>query len=410
MRKNTGAHCFIVKLLKKTKLIDNEAIQQCNNLSSGFSVIEIILAAALFMIIATGSITVILQGTDSNRLGEEQTVANQYATEGMEAVRSIKNQNFANLVNSAGTGVAQSGGVWIFSGTNNTNTFNPVGKYTRAIKVESVYRDAVPPAGNIVTSGTLDPDTKKITSTVSWNFTPSRANSVQLISYLSDWRKPITPSRGGILVYGDGETKTDAIQYKILDGTAGTWSSAASAADIDASTTNRYLRAARVFTSSTRNEKILISRHYDGSAQYIYAQVFNGTNWGNVVQLSTWSSKALLDVRNFDGGYLVNGNFIVVYSDNTNIPKYQIWQNGSSWSVQANTTDVGGIPRYIETEVRPGTNEVMMITSDSVSDTNSSYFNGTSWSAPTEHSAVAPTATKDHTDFVWSRENTIGMV
>ena len=375
---------------------------------AGFSVIELILAAALFMIIATGSITVILQGLDSNRLGEEQTVANQYATEGMEAVRSIKNQAYTSLANTAGTGIRRSASnVWEFFGANNTLTHNSTDNYIRIIKVESVNRDAAPPAGNIVVSGTNDPDTKKITSTVSWNFTPSRANSVQLISYLSDWRKPITPSRGGILVYGDGETKTDAIQYKILDGTAGTWSSAASAADIDASTTNRYLRAARVFTSSTRNEKILISRHYDGSAQYIYAQVFNGTNWGNVVQLSTWSSKALLDVRNFDGGYLENGNFIVVYSNNTNIPKYQIWQNGSSWSVQANTTDVGGIPRYIETEVRPGTNEVMMITSDSVSDTNSSYFNGSAWSAPTEHSAVAPTATKDHTDFVWSRENTL---
>src|SRR3989344_4952954 len=132
MRKNTGAHCFIVKLLKKTKLIDNEAIQQCNNLSSGFSVIEVILAAALFMIIATGSITVILQGTDSNRLGEEQTVANQYAAEGMEAVRSIKNQNFANLVSSAGTGVIRSGSnVWAFGGAN--NQFGPNNKYTRVI-------------------------------------------------------------------------------------------------------------------------------------------------------------------------------------------------------------------------------------------------------------------------------------
>src|SRR3989344_9370968 len=327
----------------------------------------------------------------------------------MEAVRSIKNQGFSNLtaVNPTPRAVNPIAGVWAFGADGTSNQFGPNNKYTRAVKVELVNRNSEPPTGDIVTSGTNDPDTRKVTSTVTWNFSPSRANTVELISYLSDWRKPITPSRGGILVYGDGETKTDAIQYKILDGTAGTWSSAASAADIDASTTNRYLRAARVFTSSTRNEKILISRHYDGSAQYIYAQVFNGTNWGNVVQLSTWSSKALLDVRNFDGGYLENGNFIVVYSNNTNIPKYQIWQNGSSWSVQANTTDVGGIPRYIETEVRPGTNEVMMITSDSVSDTNSSYFNGSAWSAPTEHSAVAPTATKDHTDFVWSRENTL---
>jgi len=381
-------------------------IRPIKNSNVGFSVIEIILAAALFMIIATGSITVILQGTDSNRLGEEQTVANQFAAEGIEAVKSIKNQAYSNLVNTAGTGIRRSASnVWEFFGANNTLTHNSTDNYIRTIKVESVNRDAVPPAGNIVASGgTLDPDTKKITSTVTWNFTPSRTNSVQLISYLSDWKKPIAAGgRGGILVYGNGGTTSDVIQYKTLDS-SGSWGIAASTADIDTGTTNKYLRAARVFASATRNEKILVSRHYNGSAQFIYAQVFNGTSWGNVVQLSTWNSTALLDVRNFDGAYLENGNLIIVYSDNTTTPKYRTW-NGSSWSAQTNTVNVGGIPRYIETEVRPGTNEVMMITSDSVSDTNSFYFNGSAWSAPTEHSAVAPTATKDHTDFVWSREN-----
>jgi prepilin-type N-terminal cleavage/methylation domain-containing protein len=74
----------------------------------GFSIVEVILAAALFVILATGSVTVILQGIDSNRLGEEQTVANQYASEGIEATRSIQNQNFASLVNTAGTGIIPS--------------------------------------------------------------------------------------------------------------------------------------------------------------------------------------------------------------------------------------------------------------------------------------------------------------
>ncbi|OGH16612.1 MAG: hypothetical protein A3C97_02575 [Candidatus Levybacteria bacterium RIFCSPHIGHO2_02_FULL_37_11] len=373
---------------------------------NGFSVIEVILAAALFMIIATGSITVILQGLDSNRLGEEQTVANQYATEGMEAVRSIKNQNFANLVNSAGTGVAQSGGVWIFSGTNNTNTFNPVGKYTRAIKVESVYRDAVPPAGNIVTSGTLDPDTKKITSTVSWNFTPSRANSVQLISYLSDWRKPITPSRGGILVYGDGGTTTDAIKYKIFDPDTGTWGAATATADVDVSTTNKALRVARVFASSTRDEKVLVTRHYNGSSHFIYAQVFNSTGWSNVQLLFSWASTSFLNVRNFDGTYLSNGNFMVVYSDNTTTPKYRIW-NGASWGSQTNAVNVGGIPTYIVAKARPNNNEVMIATFDQTSDTNTAYFNGSSWSAAVQHSSAAPTNTKEHIDFAWSLQNAL---
>lgn len=156
-----------------------------NTSQEGFSVIEVILAAALFMILATGSVAVILQGLDSNRLGEEQTVANQYASEGIEAARSIKNQAFTSLVNSVGTGIIQGGGVWTFSGSNNVLS----SKYTRVLTVADVQRDG---SGNIVASGgTLDPLTKKITSTVSWNFTPTRSNSVVLTSYLANWKKAI---------------------------------------------------------------------------------------------------------------------------------------------------------------------------------------------------------------------------
>jgi prepilin-type N-terminal cleavage/methylation domain-containing protein len=121
----------------------------------GFSVIEVILAAALFVILASGAVAAILQGLQSNRLGEEQSVANQFASEGIEAVRSIKNQSFANLINSGGTGIAQNSGVWAFSGSTNTLS----SKYTRVVTISDVQRDG---SGNIVASGgTLDPATKK---------------------------------------------------------------------------------------------------------------------------------------------------------------------------------------------------------------------------------------------------------
>ena len=129
--------------------------------------------------------SIILQGFDMNRLGSEQTIANQYASEGLEAVRSIRNQSFLNLVNSTGVGVLKSGGIWVFSGSN--NTFN---KYTRVLTVSDVYRDT---NGNIVANGgTLDPQSKKITSTVTWNVSASRNNSVFLSTYLTNWKSPIT--------------------------------------------------------------------------------------------------------------------------------------------------------------------------------------------------------------------------
>jgi Tfp pilus assembly protein PilV len=151
----------------------------------GFSIIEIILAAVLFVIFASGSVSIIIRGLDMNRLGSEQTIANQYASEGLEAIRSIRNQSFSNLTNSLGTGVIKTGNVWAFSGVN--NTFN---KYTRIITISDVYRDS---NGNIVSSGgILDSRSKKVTSTVTWNVLASRNNSVVLSAYLTDWKTPIT--------------------------------------------------------------------------------------------------------------------------------------------------------------------------------------------------------------------------
>lgn len=360
---------------------------------SGQSVIEVILAASIFMIITTGMIGLVVQGLRANRLGAEETIASFYTVEGMEAVRSIKNRSFSNLVSSTGIGLTQTGGIWAFGGT--TNTFD---KYTRTIGITEVFRDA---AGNILSvGGTLDPNSKKVTVSTSWNFGPSRTNSVNLVSYFTDWRKAIS---GGMLVYGDGGTTNDSIKYKILNDS--NWDIASTLVDVDAGTSNRYLRAVRVFSSPTRDEKIVISRHYNGSVQSIYMQVFNGAAWGNLSVGASWSSTSYLDVQNFDGAYLANGNFIAVYSDNTTTPKYKTW-NGTTWSSSASTQNIGGIPNFITLKTRPQTNELMAVFFDQSSDTNSQYFYNNTWTLHTEHAAASPVNTKKLVDFDWSPSDT----
>jgi prepilin-type N-terminal cleavage/methylation domain-containing protein len=150
---------------------------------SGFSLIELLLAIAMFALFALGFGVVITRGMDVNVLADEGAVANQYASEGIEAVRSIKNQSFAALANTSATGVVQASSVWTFSGTS-----NDFAKYHRVIKIEAVNRTG----GNIVTTGgTLDPDTKKITSTVTWLNKSSRAETLTLSTYLTNWRLTI---------------------------------------------------------------------------------------------------------------------------------------------------------------------------------------------------------------------------
>jgi hypothetical protein len=363
----------------------------------GQSVVEVILAASLFMFFSASAIGLVLQGMRSNQLGTEETIATQYNTQALEAVHSIKNQAFSNLTNTSGIGISKTADVWVFSGTN--NVFD---KYTRSIGITDVFRDV---SGNIVSSGgTIDPLTKKIIATTSWNFNAARSNSVVLSTYLSDWRKSF--AKGGMLVYGNGGTTNDAIAYKTFDGTS--WSTAGSLADIDTGSTNKYLRAVKVFSSPLTNEKIVVSRHYNGSSQFIYAQVFNGTTWGSVQLLSSWAATTFLDVQQFDGAYINNGNFAVFYGDNTTTPKYRVWTSGA-WAGPYNLP-VSGIPNFIVAKTRPNTKEIMVSLFGQNNGTYTYYFNGvdlsvvSNWTMTT-HSTVSPVNTKRIISFDWSPNN-----
>lgn len=143
--------------------------------------IELLFAGAIFVIFATGIVEVLLFGLEADRLGEETTIATEYAVEGIEATRSLKAKNFDDVTVTAGTGIARVSGAWILSGSDDT-----FGKYTRTIAIEAVDRDG---DGNIDESGgTADPDTKKVTVTVSWDVTPTRPDSVILGTFLTRWK------------------------------------------------------------------------------------------------------------------------------------------------------------------------------------------------------------------------------
>lgn len=134
-----------------------------SNLQKGMSVIEVVLAAAIFVIFSSAAVRSLLQNYNSNRTGAEFTVASEFASEGLEAARSIKNQGFNNLVNTAGCGLTQVGNLWAFqsSCTNNTLTHNSSDNYVRTIKVESVNRGTGSSYGsqNVLAYGTYNPIT-----------------------------------------------------------------------------------------------------------------------------------------------------------------------------------------------------------------------------------------------------------
>ncbi len=339
-------------------------------LSRGFSLVEVVLAAAIFMLFSTAAVVTILGGINANRLGAEETIANQFAGEGIEAVKSIKNQAYSNLVNTSGTGIRRSAAnVWEFFGPNNTLTHNLTDNYIRTVKVESVNRDALPPAGNIVVSGTNDPDTKKITSTVNWNFNPSRPESVILTTYLSDWRKPIVT--GGPIMMAYSKT-TNIPYYRTWDGSS--WSAEAAAQTVGGNINYVVLKSSR-----TRNEAILGTLDANGN---IYAQVWNGTSWGNL-QLMVNLSSANASTRSFDIAYEKSGDrLVIVYPSGAgNVDfAYRTW-DGTSWSgaTTITTPPTTAIVRWIDMTENPisTSNDIAMIMMDNNIDVYGMVWNGT---------------------------------
>ncbi len=145
----------------------------------GFSILEIVLAISLSTIIIGGVVGVVVQTFLATRLGEEETKATLWASEGLEAVRAIQERDYWVLAPGA-YGLEKEGGQWEFSGTQDT-----WGKYTRQVVISDVYRDG---GGNIIESGgILDLYTKRVEAVVTWSFSVVRQNTVRLPTYFTYW-------------------------------------------------------------------------------------------------------------------------------------------------------------------------------------------------------------------------------
>lgn len=172
---------MLIKNEMKVNLLFSQSV---NKLSArrGQSIIEVIVAVAILIIIAATSMIAILGAFSSGRLAKEETKAAFLATEGLEAVQSIRNQDWDSLVN-GDHGLANTSGTWVFSGTSDIDLS---GKFTRVIAISDVQRDS---NDDIVESGgTIDPDTKKIEAAIDWSFTSTRQNSVTMTTYLTNWQ------------------------------------------------------------------------------------------------------------------------------------------------------------------------------------------------------------------------------
>jgi type II secretory pathway pseudopilin PulG len=141
-------------------------------LEMGQTIIELLISVAIFVVVASGFSFFILDSYSSGRLAKEAIIGNFLAEEGLEAVRSIRDNSWDDLTNGE-HGLALSGSNWIFSGSQE-NISGQLGNGTRKIIVED--------AGS---------DRKKVTSQINWQFALGRPEEIRLVTYLTNWQKEL---------------------------------------------------------------------------------------------------------------------------------------------------------------------------------------------------------------------------
>jgi len=131
--------------------------------SQGFSLVELLLAVTVFALLTAGIIGAIVYARSSTASAGDHVRADYLAEEGTEAVRNIRDANYANIAD--GTyGVVQNSGVWSLSGSSDTNDI-----YTRST--------------TIATSGT---NRKTVTSHVAWTGAGG-SGQVDVVTQLTNW-------------------------------------------------------------------------------------------------------------------------------------------------------------------------------------------------------------------------------
>ncbi|HSX57967.1 MAG TPA: hypothetical protein VLE47_01685 [Candidatus Saccharimonadales bacterium] len=145
----------------------------------GFGLIEIIITGVIISISFVAFLTFILFSRDASSKAQRNTEAVAKAEEALEVVRKLRDDGYTANITSKTVGTTYYptlvSNAWTLS-TTNPNTY-----YTTTIVLSTVARDG---SFNIAGSGTVDPNTKKVAATVSWN--DSGTKNVVLTTYITN--------------------------------------------------------------------------------------------------------------------------------------------------------------------------------------------------------------------------------
>ncbi|OGH38313.1 MAG: hypothetical protein A3B44_01555 [Candidatus Levybacteria bacterium RIFCSPLOWO2_01_FULL_38_21] len=144
-------------------------------MQKGQSLIELLLTIALVSIFFPALLTGFVSTRNNRAIRDQRQLATAYLYEAQEAIRVVRANSWSNLPTGTYHPII-SGSTWVLISGSELIDSN----FTRQIVIDDVLRDG---SGNITQDGTLDPSTKRITISVSWNL--PFPNSVSATSYLT---------------------------------------------------------------------------------------------------------------------------------------------------------------------------------------------------------------------------------
>ncbi len=261
-------------------------------LEFGFSLVEVMLAVAIFSVFAIALFSLSLDTIKRDSNNELSIQGLAYAQEGIEATRNIRDRGYLLLTN-GDHGLDLTLGVWSFVlAPENIDDF-----YDRTITISDVFRDEY---GNIINEGgILDPDTKLVSSEVEWQ-EGMLPRSIVLESYLSNWR-------------GD-----DWIQTTCAELDLGTFEDTEILEEAGPPEDNCSIKIAEIEVSSDFLETVNIGKHamdVDVEGNYAYLGLESSSEGVAVVDISDKNNPFITDTLDVGdkGRYVrVDGNELYV--------------------------------------------------------------------------------------------------
>jgi type II secretory pathway pseudopilin PulG len=355
----------------------------------GLLLVEILLAVAIFGMIALIVLSAFVYGRESLAYAGNNAQAGQVANTAVEALNNMAQSSdkpLASYDNGTTYYLDVSGSPWQLTTTPTT--------------INNLYTPTVVLADGPTTGS------RQATVTVRWSAGAHKQGTVSATTYLASLQSGSSHTiKTGLLVYANGGTTTSLIDYRLLQSD-GFWTSPQSLPSVGAN--NRVARSVKLYSAQTGKAKMVIARFFDGSYQYIYGFPWTGSSWLTPKLLDSWHSADALDSGNFSGTYLANGTFMTAYSDNSDRPRYNTYAAGS-WSAQGSlpaiSTDTTDTPTSMVIKARPGTNEVMLgLLSDNYEIMSDYYANGAWDSAGFIVHAINGNSNSTHNvDFDWSQ-------